>query len=90
MIRDQNAALLLDMFWFWCILRKSADQNIRSTSLGRSVMKNEIQPLDKKPYVTPTVTVHGDVEAITLGFNSGERLDAAYPQGTAFPGPILS
>lgn len=53
-------------------------------------MGNESKSLDKKPYVTPTVTVHGDVEAITLGFNTGERLDANWPVGTAFPGPILS
>lgn len=53
-------------------------------------MKNELKPLDKKPYVTPTVTVHGDVEAITLGFNTGDRLDADWPVGTQFPGPILS
>ena len=37
---------------------------------------------DKKPYASPTVTVLGDIEAITLAFNTGTHLDADFPAGT--------
>lgn len=32
----------------------------------------------KKPYDKPSITVHGDVEAITLGDELGEELDATF------------
>jgi hypothetical protein len=44
---------------------------------------------DKKTYVSPTVTILGDIEEITLAFTTGEHLDADYPAGTPF-GSILS
>lgn len=53
-------------------------------------MRDELKPINKKPYVTPTVTVHGDVEAITLGFNVGERLDQTFPLGTPLRDVTLS
>jgi hypothetical protein len=46
--------------------------------------------VEKKPYTTPTVTVLGDIEAITLGFDVGEHLDADFPQGTPFKDITLS
>jgi hypothetical protein len=33
---------------------------------------------EKKPYEAPKLTVHGDVEAITLGEDVGDDLDAAF------------
>jgi hypothetical protein len=54
-------------------------------------------PLEKKPYDTPTLTIHGDVEAVTLGDDLGESVDAAFtttahsPRGTKQPKvPIFS
>ena len=38
----------------------------------------------KKAYTTPELTVHGNVEEITLGNSSGKYLDAAFPVDTAF------
>ncbi len=45
---------------------------------------------EKKPYETPKLTVHGDVEKITLGTEVGETLDGAFtnsinPRGTKQP-----
>jgi hypothetical protein len=42
--------------------------------------------LNKKPYETPKLIRHGDVEAITLGDDLGDNVDAAFttsngPQG---------
>ncbi len=33
---------------------------------------------EKKPYETPKLIAHGDVEKITLGNGSGDRLDWAF------------
>ncbi len=50
-----------------------------------------IDPFQKKDYTTPTLTKHGDVEAITLGVELGENLDGAFttsannPRGTKQP-----
>jgi hypothetical protein len=35
-------------------------------------------PIVKKPYETPKLTKHGDVEAITLGDDLGDEMDAAF------------
>jgi len=32
----------------------------------------------KKPYQTPRLTIHGDVESITQGDEFGESMDAAF------------
>ena len=53
-------------------------------------MKQTDETAVKKLYVSPTVTVLGDIEAITLMFSTGEQLDADYPRGTHVPGDILS
>ncbi len=45
-------------------------------------MEQTITTADKKLYVSPTITVLGDIEAITLGFSVGEHLDADFPTGT--------
>lgn len=37
---------------------------------------------EKKPYVSPQLTVHGDVEVITLGTQNGNNLDRAFPNNT--------
>lgn len=36
----------------------------------------------KKPYETPELTVYGDVEAITKGNSSGDKLDQTFTVGT--------
>lgn len=38
--------------------------------------------VENKPYITPELTVHGDVEAITQANTGGGRLDADFPAGT--------
>ena len=53
-------------------------------------MKETLDKADKKPYASPTVTILGDIEAITLAFNTGERLDASFPTGTLFGDITLS
>ena len=53
-------------------------------------MKQTAEKAEKKIYVSPTVTVLGDIEAITLAFTTGDHLDADYPAGTHIPGPVLS
>ena len=45
---------------------------------------------DKKPYTSPTVTVLGDIEAITLGYSNGDHLDASFPINTPFRDITLS
>ena len=35
-----------------------------------------------KTYTSPHLTVHGDIEAITLGNQDGEFTDAAFPANT--------
>lgn len=40
---------------------------------------------EKKTYVSPELTVHGDVEVITLGQSTGTALDRDFPVGTLFP-----
>ena len=54
-------------------------------------------PLQKKGYTTPKLTIHGDVDAITLGTELGESLDGAFttsannPRGTKQPRePVFS
>jgi hypothetical protein len=42
------------------------------------MMKENNILVDKKYYVAPTLTVHGDIDAITLGDDLGEDLDAAF------------
>ena len=44
----------------------------------------EEKEVDKKPYSPPQLTVHGDVEELTLGSLCGNVLDAAFPAGTNF------
>lgn len=39
---------------------------------------------EKKAYVAPELTVHGNLEVITLGFNTGNHLDATFPVMTPF------
>jgi hypothetical protein len=53
-------------------------------------MSQTLTRTDKKPYTPPTVTVLGDIEAITLGFDVGGHLDADFPQGTDFNDITLS
>jgi len=38
----------------------------------------KVTPVEKKPYETPKLTRHGDVEAITLGDDLGDDMDAAF------------
>lgn len=38
--------------------------------------------VEKEPYTTPELTVHGDVEAITQQNRVGTRLDATFQSGT--------
>lgn len=44
----------------------------------------EEKEIQKKPYNAPQLTVHGDVEVITLGNQCGNVLDQAFPSGTNF------
>ena len=44
----------------------------------------EDKDIEKKAYSGPQLTVHGDVEVITLGNLCGNVLDAAFPAGTNF------
>lgn len=44
----------------------------------------EDKEVDKKPYSPPQLTVHGDVEVLTLGQLCGNTLDASFPAGTTF------
>jgi hypothetical protein len=46
-------------------------------------MKPQETKTEKKPYTSPTITVIGDIEAITLGFHTGEWTDAAFPVHTS-------
>ena len=43
---------------------------------------NKTKVLAKKPFISPKLTIHGDVEVITLGFKIGEDLDKAFPINT--------
>lgn len=40
---------------------------------------DKIETTTKKTFVSPKLTVHGDVEVITLGFKNGASLDKAFP-----------
>jgi len=40
----------------------------------------------KKPYTKPTLTVHGDLTAITRGAGFGESMDLAFPMNLPRPG----
>lgn len=44
----------------------------------------EEKEIQKKPYNPPELTVHGDVEVITLGNQCGNVLDATFVAGTTF------
>ena len=37
-----------------------------------------ITVVERKPYETPKLTMHGDVETITLGDDLGDDMDAAF------------
>ena len=37
---------------------------------------------EKKEWTVPKLTVHGDIEDITLGFSTGDHLDASFPINT--------
>ena len=43
----------------------------------------KITPVEKKPYVAPKLTRHGDVEAITLGDDIGDDMDAAFTSSSS-------
>jgi len=53
-------------------------------------MKIEKVETEKKEYIAPELTVHGDVEVITLGFTTGGHLDASFPTGFPTPGLTFS
>ncbi|MCM3874362.1 MAG: lasso RiPP family leader peptide-containing protein [Pyrinomonadaceae bacterium] len=53
-------------------------------------MQQSTNSADKKPYTSPTVTVLGDIEAITQGFSNGDHLDASFPINTPFRDVTLS
>jgi hypothetical protein len=53
-------------------------------------MKQTPETADRKPYASPTVTVLGDIEAITLGFSLGDHLDASFPVNTPFKDVTVS
>lgn len=44
----------------------------------------ENKTTEKKVFVSPELTVHGDVNVITLGQSKGAFLDKAFPGGTPF------
>lgn len=46
-------------------------------------MKEENES-EKRPYTSPQITVHGDIEVITLGSAQGNFTDAAFPINTPF------
>lgn len=45
-------------------------------------MEQTKTPPAKKPYEAPRITVLGDIQAITLGTNTGNFTDAAFPVNT--------
>lgn len=45
---------------------------------------NENKTDEKKSYTPPQVTVHGNVEVITLGGPTGPNTDATFPSSTPF------
>jgi hypothetical protein len=47
--------------------------------------EQEDELTERKPYSSPTLIVHGDVEAITLGTDLGESLDAAFTTSSSSP-----
>lgn len=47
-------------------------------------MEKTEETITKKVFVSPELTVHGDVEVITLGFKTGNALDQSFPVGTPF------
>jgi hypothetical protein len=47
--------------------------------------KNNTRAVEKKPYKTPDLTVHGDIQVITLAFTTGGHLDQTFPVGTPLP-----
>ncbi|HEY7785246.1 MAG TPA: hypothetical protein VIB00_10990 [Pyrinomonadaceae bacterium] len=47
--------------------------------------QNEEDLNKKKPYSEPKLIVHGDVDAITLGTDLGESLDAAFTTSSSNP-----
>ena len=53
-------------------------------------MNQSTEKAEKKFYESPTITVLGDIEAITLAFLNGEHLDGYYPAGKPLSDGILS
>jgi len=54
-------------------------------------MQQATERAERKFYVSPTVTVLGDIEAITLAFQGGEeRSDADFPVGAPYGEITLS
>lgn len=43
-----------------------------------------MENIEKKTYITPELTIHGDVEVITLATGSKQQLDKTFPVGTPF------
>ena len=51
----------------------------------KTVSAEKLTSIEKKPYETPKLTLHGDVETITLGDDLGDDIDAAF---TTSNGPM--
>ena len=43
----------------------------------------QVKSSEKKPYHTPKLTVHGDVDKITQAHGTGSHLDMSFEQGTS-------
>lgn len=48
-------------------------------------MDKKEETTTKKTFVSPKLTVHGDVEVITLGFKNGAFTDKVFPIRTPKP-----
>lgn len=48
-------------------------------------MDKKEETTTKKTFVSPKLTVHGDVEVITLGFSTGDWTDRVFPIQTPKP-----
>lgn len=42
---------------------------------------NNVKTNEKKVFIAPELTVHGDVQVITQGQSSGNTLDRTFPTG---------
>lgn len=47
-------------------------------------MDKKEETTTKKTFVSPKLTIHGDVEVITMGQSTGTKLDAPFNSGTPF------